>query len=249
MLLENKNAVIYGGGGAIGGAATQGFAREGARVFLAGRTRPKLEAVAERIRAAGGTAETAEVDALDEAAVDQHADAVAREAGSFDISFNLISHGNVFGQLLAEMSYDDFSGPVSIAVKTQFLTGKAAARHMTAQGSGVILMFGGSGGTVPRIGATQIAFDAVEGLRRQWAVELAEHGVRVVTIRTGGVPESIPADFEARDQIVAGIEGQTMLGRPATLADVDNVAAFVASDQARTLTSTAVNISCGAVVE
>jgi NAD(P)-dependent dehydrogenase (short-subunit alcohol dehydrogenase family) len=78
MLLDGRNAVIYGGGGAIGGAVARAFAREGARVHLAGRTLAPLERVAEQVRAAGGVAETAVVDALDEGAVDQHADAVAR---------------------------------------------------------------------------------------------------------------------------------------------------------------------------
>jgi 3-oxoacyl-[acyl-carrier protein] reductase len=91
VLLENRNAVIYGGGGAIGGAVARAFAREGARVHLAGRTRKSLEEVADAIRASGGTAETDQVDALDEEAVDRHADAVAERAGSLDISFNLIS--------------------------------------------------------------------------------------------------------------------------------------------------------------
>src|ERR671914_1278717 len=77
MMLENKNAVIYGGGGSIGGAVARTFAREGAKVFLAGRTQAKLEEVAEEIRSAGGVAETAQVGALDEKAVDEHADAVA----------------------------------------------------------------------------------------------------------------------------------------------------------------------------
>ncbi len=95
MLLENKNAVIYGAGGAIGGAVARAFAREGARVYLAGRTLGRLEEVAEEIRSAGGAAETAEVDALDETAVDQHADAVAASAGGIDASFNLISAGDV----------------------------------------------------------------------------------------------------------------------------------------------------------
>jgi 3-oxoacyl-[acyl-carrier protein] reductase len=85
MLLQDKNAVIYGGGGAIGGAVARTFAREGARVFLAGRTLSKLEAVAEDICSEGGQADTAEVDALDEKAVDEYADAVAAETGSLDI--------------------------------------------------------------------------------------------------------------------------------------------------------------------
>ena len=76
MLLDDRTAVIYGGGGAIGGAVARAFAREGATVHLAGRTPATLDAVAEEIRAAGAAAETARVDALDEGAVDEHADAV-----------------------------------------------------------------------------------------------------------------------------------------------------------------------------
>ena len=92
MLLEDNNVVIYGGGGTIGGAVARAFAREGARVFLAGRTLTKLDDVAEEIRSAGGVAETAQVDALDGRAIDEHADAVAASAGGIDVSFNLISH-------------------------------------------------------------------------------------------------------------------------------------------------------------
>jgi len=142
MLLEDKNAVIYGGGGSIGGAVAQAFAREGARVFLAGRTRAELEEVADEIRSAGGIAETAQVDALDGPAVEGHADAVAASAGGIDISFNLISHGDVHGTPMADMDLEDYARPV---VRTTFLTWRAAARHMIRQGSGVILAFGGSG--------------------------------------------------------------------------------------------------------
>src|SRR5687768_12691949 len=130
MLLEDKNAVIYGGGGMVGGAVARAFAREGARVFLAGRTRTKLEEVAEAIRSAGGVAETAQVDALDERAVDEHADAVAEVAGGIDISFNLITHPHTHGIPMAEMAVEDFAAPVVTAVRTMFLTASAAARHM-----------------------------------------------------------------------------------------------------------------------
>jgi 3-oxoacyl-[acyl-carrier protein] reductase len=144
MLLENKNAVIYGGG-SVGSAVARAFAREGARVFLAGRTLESLEEVAQQIRSDGGVADTAQLDALDEQAVDQHADAVAEKAGSIDISFNLISVGDVQGTPLAEMPLEDFERPIMTAVRTQFLTSRAAARHMISQGSGVILFFGGYG--------------------------------------------------------------------------------------------------------
>ena len=252
MPLEGKNAVICGGGGSIGGAVGRAFAREGARVFLAGRTLTRLEEVAEEIRSTGGIAETAQVDALDEKAVDEHADAVAASAGGIDISFNLISHGDVHGTPMADMDLEDYARPVVTAVRTTFLTWRAATRHMIRRGSGVILAFGGSG-PPPRdyyIGGTQVAFEAIESMRRQLASELGSHGIRVVTLRTGGVPpESIPKGANGREAIVEGIEKETMLGRAATLEDVGNAAAFAASDRARTMTAATVNISCGALVD
>ena len=251
MLLENKNAVIYGGGGAIGGAVARAFAREGARVHLAGRTRKSLEEVAEAIRAAGGAAETDQVDALDEAAVDRHADAVAERAGSLDISFNLISYGDVQGTPLAEMALADFEQPVHNAVRTMFLTSRAAARHMIRQKSGVILAFGGYGDP-PRnhfMGGLQVAFGALESLRRNLAAELGPHGIRVLALQTGGVPETIPTGFDWADAITEEIAGQTLLGRPASLADVGNAAVFAASDMARSMTATAINITGGSVVD
>lgn len=251
MLLEGKTAVIYGGGGSIGGAVTRAFAREGASVFLAGRTRARLEDVATEIRSAGGVAETAQVDALDERAVDEHADAVAAGTGGIDISFNLISHGDVQGTPFVEMALEDFERPVITAVRTMFLTSRAAARHMIRQGSGVIMAFGGYGDPMPRyyLGGLQAAFQAIDALRRTLACELGPHGIRVVTLQTGGVPETLPEGFEGREAIVDDIVGRTMLGRAATLDDVGNVAAFAASDRARTMTATALNITCGAQVD
>jgi len=251
VLLEGKNAVVYGGGGAIGGAVARAFAREGATVHLAGRTRATLEEVADQIRSAGGVAETAQVDALDEQAVDAHADAVAKAAGGIDISFNLISHGDVQGTPMAEMALEDFTRPVFTAVRTTFLTWRAAARHMIRQGSGVILAFGGEGDPSRDyyLGGLQVAFHAIEAMRRQLATELGPHGVRVVTLRTGGVPETIPEGFPGREEIVGGIEKLTLLGRAATFEDVGQVAAFAASDRARTMTAATVNISAGALLD
>jgi len=251
MLLEGKTAVIYGGGGSIGGAVARAFAREGAGVFLAGRTLERLEAVANEIRRAGGMAETAQVDALDERAVDEHADAVVARAGRIDVSFNLISHGDVQGIPLVEMALEDFERPVVTALRTMFLTSRAAARHMIRQSSGVILVFGGYGDPMPdyNLGGLQVAFQAMEALRRNLACELGPHGIRVVTLQTAGIVDSIPEDFEGREAIIGATERRTMLKRAATLEDVGNVAAFAASDLARTMTATALNITCGTQVD
>lgn len=249
VLLDGKVAVIYGAGGSIGGAVARAFAREGARIFLAGRTETTLDEVAEDIRSDGGEADTAIVDALDEQAVDEYVDRVVEETGHIDISFNLITYGDV-QEPLTEISVDDFTYPITTATRTQFLTTRAASRYMIEQEAGVILTFGGGGPqTSHGIGGFKVALDAIEGLRRQWAVELGEYGIRVVTLKTGGITETLPEDVPGRDTIIADIEKETLLDRTATLDDVGNVASFVASDQARTMTATEVNISCGAMLD
>ncbi|TDD47228.1 SDR family oxidoreductase [Nonomuraea terrae] len=249
MLLENKVAVVYGAGGAIGGAAARAFAREGARVFLAGRTQKTLDEVAHDIRAAGGTAEAAVVDALDETAVNAFTGAVASRAGGIDVSFNVIGVQDV-QKPLTEISLAEFLRPIELATRTQFLTTKAAVRHMIPRRSGVILLFGGGGPqTVPGLGGFKVALDAMESMRRQWACEAGPYGVRVVTLVTGGVPESIPATEPVKEAIAASIAESALLKRAATLQDVGDVAAFAASDLARSMTSATVNISCGAIVD
>ena len=183
-MLQGKTAVIYGGGGSIGGAVARAFAREGARVHLTGRTLASVQPLAEEIGA-----EAAEVDALDEGAIDAHADAI----GALDISFNAITHGDVQGTPMHEMDVEDYLRPVATAVRTTFLTMRAAARRMIPNGGGTILIFGGEGDP-PRgyhLGGLQTAFHALEAMRRQLSVELGAQGVRVVTLRSGGVPESI----------------------------------------------------------
>ena len=263
MLLEDKNTVIYGGGGSVGGAVARAFAREGARVFLAGRTRESLDEVAQEISASGGAAETAQVDALDEKAVEDHADEVAEKAGSIDISFNAIFNDDVQGKPLAEMPFDDFARPITKAIRNQFLTARAVARHMVEQGSGVILTIaGGYREAFPTIGGTVVAWAAIEAQCRQWASELGPQGVRVVWLRTTGLPEAIPDTGEAvadlgtgfgegmtREQIIAGMRDQTILRRLATLDEVGKVAAFMASDGAGPMTATFANITCGAVLD
>jgi 3-oxoacyl-[acyl-carrier protein] reductase len=253
MLLEGKSAVVYGGGGSIGGAIARAFASEGARVHLAGRTRSALDRVAGEVRAAGGAVDAAELDALDEGAVEEHARAVVAAAGGIDVSVNVVSYGDVHGTPLAEMPLEDFERPIRNAVRTQFLTTRAAARQMIRQRSGVILFFGGDGGRDPirdyYIGGFMVALGAIEVLRRQLAAELGSHGIRVLTLHSGGVPETIPEGYPRRDAITEQIVGETMLGRAAGLEDVGRVAAFAASDAAGSMTATALNITCGSVAD
>jgi len=262
MLLEHKNAIVYGGG-SVDGAVARAFVSERTKVFLACRTRESLEEVAEEIAAAGGVAETAQVDALDVRAVEEHADEVAHKAGGIDVSFNAIFNDDVQGQPLAEISFDDFARPITKAMTNQFLTARAVARHMVERGSGVILTItSGYREAFPTIGGTVVAWAAIEAQCRRWACELGPRGVRVVWLRTTGLPETIPDTGDAtsdlgtgygegmtREQIIAEMREQTILRRLASLEELGKVATFMASDGAGPMTATFANITCGAILD
>jgi 3-oxoacyl-[acyl-carrier protein] reductase len=242
-MLDGKVALIYGAG-PIGSTVAQAFTGAGAQVYLAGRTRPRLEAATDRIRAAGGEVRTDVVDALDPVAVREHADRVAADAGSIDICFNLISHGDVHGIALIDMDVEDFARPVESIVRSTFLTAQATGRHMVQAGGGVILIFGGTGEPPRdyRVGGTLVAFDAQETMRRQLSAELGPQGVRAITIITHGIPGN-------GDPAAPGYADATMTGRTATYEDVGRVAVFAASDHARAMTAATLNISGGAVID
>ena len=261
MLLENKVAVVYGGGGIIGSAVARAFASAGARVFIAGRTRQSLDAVAQEISRTGAAAELAVVDALDEAAVEAHLASVVGAAGGVDISFNSVSHGDVHGSPLLTMPLEDFIRPVATATRTLFLTTRVAARHMTQRGSGVIMAITATTArqSLPEVGGTGVAFDAIESQCRQWASELGPLGVRVVWLLTTGIPEALQggaADLQpaygtgspmTRDQLVKWMRGKTMLDRLTTLAEVGAAASWIASDAGRGMTAVGLNLTNGAV--
>jgi NAD(P)-dependent dehydrogenase (short-subunit alcohol dehydrogenase family) len=262
MLIENKTAVIYAAGGAIGEAVARAFAREGARLFLTGRDLVKVEAVAQEIVAAGGVAEAARVDALDEKAVEAHLDTTVERAGGIDISFNAIGPGPApHRTALTQLAADAFARPIALYTSSNFITATAAARHMSAQGSGVILTLTAVPGRMPAnlVGGSAPAWAAVEAFSRSLALEIGARGVRVVCLRSHAIPETpliqqnfatagpaagvTPAEFRAL------LEQGTLLKRLPTLAEVADTAAFAASDRAGAMTATVVNLSAGSITD
>jgi NAD(P)-dependent dehydrogenase (short-subunit alcohol dehydrogenase family) len=256
MLLEGKNAVIYGAGG-LGAGVARTFAREGARVFLAGRTREPLEALAAEIAAAGGSAEATVLDALDERAVDAHVRDVASRAGSVDVSFNLTSREDKQGTPLIEMTVEDVTRGPSTALTSHFITARAAARQMVERGSGVILSVTSGTARAPSagMGNTGPADAAVELFMRTLALEVGPRGVRVVGLHTAAVAETLTSERIAKVSgqevdvaaILNGVAQMTTLRRAPALARVADTAAFLASDRAGDITGTIVNVSCGLV--
>ncbi|WP_375485332.1 SDR family NAD(P)-dependent oxidoreductase [uncultured Mycobacterium sp.] len=263
MLLENKNAVIYGAAGAVGAAVAKVFAREGARVFLTGRNLDALNSLAEEIRAAGGAAETARVDALDEQAVISHLDGVVDKASTVDISFNAIGipQHDMQGIPLTELAVESFSQPITTYALAHFVTARAAARHMIAQQSGVVLMHTPEPARlgVPLLGGMSPAWAAMESLNRAFSAEWAPYGVRAVCLSTTGIEETPQIDVVyglhakaygiTAKEFAATMAGNSHRKRATTLVELAQVAAFVASDRAAAMTGTVANLTGGVIVD
>jgi NAD(P)-dependent dehydrogenase (short-subunit alcohol dehydrogenase family) len=255
--LSSKIAVIYGAGGEIGGAVARAFAREGATLFLTGHRLAPVEAVAEAIVSAGGVAEAAEVDALDEQAIERHLQSVLAKAGRINISFNAMGNSptKYLGTSLVDMDLEQFSMPITSYTTSYFLTARLAARRMLPNKSGVIMTV-----TAPpaRIGTPNGGYGpsqaAKEALTRYLSLELAPQGIRVVCLRSYAMPETetIREIFEIRakkegvtwEQFGGYLAGMTHPKRVMTLAEMANVAAFAASDKASAMMAT-VNLSMG----
>ncbi len=253
MLLQNKNAIIYGAGGSLGGAVARAFAAAGAKVFLTGHRKENVQQTADDITAAGGRAEVAVLDATDEKAVNDHIRAVTKAAGKVDISYNAIGWKDAQDIPLTEMTLDDFLRPVNIAMETQFITFTAAGRVMKEQGSGVILSLTATPGGIgyANVGGFGPACCAVESLSRDLAAELGPFGVRVVNIRSAGSPDSqvfkeaIETGTEEVKGFIQKIKDDTMLKRMPPMQDIANTAVFLASDLAASITGVTVDVTAG----
>ncbi len=253
MILQNKNAVIYGAGGSLGGAVAKALAAAGAKVFLTGRSLLSLQKTAAEILAAGGKAETDVVDAFDEKAIDDHIKKVVQKVDSIDISFNAVGVDLIQGVPLVDLSMDDFVRPVTLTMQTRFLTATAAGKVMMKQRSGVILSLTATPGGIgyPYTAGFAPACAAVESFSRNLASELGIYGVRVINIRSGGSPDSkVFADAilnrpEVMDTVLRQMEGDTMLKKLPLMADIANTAVFLASDMAGKITGVTIDVTSG----
>lgn len=253
MLLRNKNAVIYGAGGSLGGAVAAALAQAGTRVFLTGHRLASVQQTADRIKASGGQAEVAEVDAFDEKAVTQHLAAVQQQYGTVDISFNAAGVDTIQDVPLIELSVADYVTPVTRFLQTRFLTAKAAGQLMKAQGSGVILFLTATPGGIgyPLTGGFAAACCAIESLSRNLASELGIYGIRVVTIRSGGSPDSnvfksaIEQYPDVMSDVLGKMEADTMLKQLPLMEDIAQTAVFLASGMAGKITGVTIDVTAG----
>lgn len=261
MLLKDRTAIVYGAAGAVGSAVARAYAREGARVVLAGRTQATLEAVADDIRAAGGKADVAPVDATDHEAVRAHLDEIAGNAGPVRIMFNAVGLDDTQGAPLTDMPRERFLAPIVTAMQTWFSTGTACARHMAANGGGVIVGISANAArdAYEVMGGFGVATGAIEHFIRHLAVENGPRGVRCVCVRSPGSPDA-PGVREAF-KLHAAAEGITLeemerragattpLRQLTPLRQIADVAVLAASDLAAPMTATVFNATGGAQMD
>lgn len=258
-MLKDKQAVIYGASGAAGGAVARALAREGARVFLTARRPEPVRALRDAIVAAGGAAEVVHVDALDEAQVDAQLADMVKQVGRVDISFNAIgiAQEGIQGIPLTELSAEAFARPLATYTRAHFLTARAAGRLMAKQGSGVILLHTPEPARLaaPLVGGMGPTWAALEGLARSLSAELGPRGVRTLCLRSTGMPETATIDVVfglharalgiSRAAFTEMVASRSHRGRLTGLAELGEVAAFMASDRASAMTGTVVNLTGG----
>lgn len=263
-VLKGRHAVVFGAGGTIGAAVAKEFAAEGAEVFLSGRTKSSVEALAKQIAANGGRAYAAVVDTLDDTAVNEYVDGIVKQTGKIDILLDFAGplakdYGN--GKMAVDLTVEEFLVPLATMVRSRFITARAAARHMIKAHSGVIILVTGSPARPHVPGATAIgaAFGAMENLAANLAFEVSPFGVRVVCLRTTANIDSrsiqdtvgiVASQLNiTKDQAMAQIAQANFLKVAATVQDTANAAVLIASDRARMLTGTVVNATGGAALD
>lgn len=248
MLLQDRVAIVYGAAGPMGSAVSRAFAREGARLFLAGRTQATLDALADELRRGGATVDTAVMDAMDVASTQAHADAVVAQAGRIDISFNAVGIRARQNVPMIDIPLDKLMVSVVDGATTHFVTSLTAARQMVKQGSGVIIFLTATASKETRheMGGFGVANAAIEGLLRSLAGEVGRQGVRVVGLRANFTPETIPG---TRLEDLGPLTEDTINGRLPLLTEVANTAVYLASDWSGAMAGAIVNLSCGAIID
>lgn len=265
MQLQDRTAVTFGGGGAIGGAIAETFARDGARVILAGRTQKPLDAVAARVTAAGGRASTVIVDVTDEIALRAAVAAQSAATGGIDIAVNAVGFVHVQGVPLAELSLADFERPLHTYLRATFVFAKVMAEVMAPRRRGVLMTLSTPGSKViyPGFLGYGTTCAAIESISRILSAELGGAGIRVVCLRPDAIPGTLDrshvreifapmaerAGANLSDMLDGRAKSSTFLGRLPLLSEVAEAAAFYASDRAGSSTGVTVTLTGGSPLD
>jgi 3-oxoacyl-[acyl-carrier protein] reductase len=257
--------LVFGGSGVIGRAVGQAFAREGAHVHLGARGQDRLGEAAHDIHAAGGTAETFQVDTLDEQATIDAVAQLAGRTGGIDIVVNATSFMHDQGKEIGDLSLPDFMGGITPFLSSQFNIAKAVLPHMGGERGGTIITVVAPTARMAAPGHLGhiVGCAGIEAFSRALASELSPRNVRVLCLRSHAIADAVAAGsytgelfapkaramgLTVQDWLGGAAQG-TMLKRLPTLSQIAETVAFLASDNAAAMTATAVNVTAGATLD
>ena len=255
MGFKNKTAVIFGGSGAIGSAVAYALAREGADVYLAARNHARLEQIASRIRAAGGSASTFMFDALDDAAQ-------LSDLAHIDIVVNATGFMHEQGKRLESLTLGEFRQGFDPFLAAYFNIAKAVSPRMGGEHGGTMITVVAPAANMAMAGHLGhiVGCAGMEALTRALAAELGTYNIRVLCVRSHAIADAVQAGsyvgaiFADKaqkmgitvEQFLGGAAQSTLTHRLPTLAQVADTITFLASDAAGAITGTTVNMTAGA---
>ncbi|WP_065355633.1 SDR family NAD(P)-dependent oxidoreductase [Kluyvera georgiana] len=264
MLLAGKVAIIFGGSGAIGGAVAHAMACEGALVHLAARHQDKLDAVAESVRAQGGTVSTFTVDVLDEQATQRRVAQLAEQAHGIDVVVNATGFMHEQGKHLERLSLAEFRQGIDPFLAAQFIIAKSTAPYLGGRRQGVMLTVVAPAAAMAMPGHLGhiVGCAATEAFIKALASELGPRNIRVLGVRSHAIIGAVEAGsytgeiFRQKaqameltvDEWLGGAAQGTLLKQLPTLEQVAGVITFLAADAAGAMTATIVNVTAGATL-
>lgn len=259
--LKDKVAVVFAASGDIAGAVARSFARHGAKVYLTARNLEAVKALSQEIKAGGGSAEAAKVDALNEPEIDNFLKKVVADNGRLDVVFNGIGvdYNEMGGRPpTTTATFEQFMAPMEKIVGSQFLTSRTAAKYMIqcrSEGTILLLTAALSRSKLANLAGITAASAAVEGLTRVMAAEWGSDNIKVICICSGALMETKRIsgwiDASAKhlgippEQLVAQYKAFDILKTSPTLKQVGETAAFLASEPGIVFNSHIVDVDCG----